>query len=149
MQYQAASLNSPNLSKMLIIWNEANLSTYIDACRQDKSPLTGKTVQLVAAGGILDGRDIAAALAMGAGAVWVGTRFVTARESAASKLGKKAIIPTSKCCGLLTDGTYRIIDAGFEDTMRSTIWTGRPLRALATPYIRHWDLNRRDVIGQL
>lgn len=62
----------------------------MDACRQYKSPLTGKTVQLVAAGGIFDGRGIAAALAMGAGAVWVGTRFVTARESAASKLGKKA-----------------------------------------------------------
>lgn len=62
----------------------------IDACRQYKSPLTRSTVQLVAAGGIFDGRGIAAALAMGAGAVWVGTRFVTARESAASKLGKKA-----------------------------------------------------------
>ncbi|KAJ5406253.1 hypothetical protein N7465_007537 [Penicillium sp. CMV-2018d] len=86
---------------------------------------------------------------MGAGAVWVGTRFVTARESAASKLGKKAIIPTSMCCGLLKAGTYRIIDAGFEGTMRGTIWTGRPLRALATPYIRHWELNRREVIGQL
>ncbi|KAJ5823878.1 hypothetical protein N7447_006218 [Penicillium robsamsonii] len=104
----------------------------IDACRQYKSSLTGKTVQLVAAGGIFDGRGMAAALAMGAGAVWVGTRFVTARESAASKLGKKAII-----------------DAGFEDTMRSTIWTGRPLRALATPYIRDWELNRRDAIEKL
>lgn len=53
------------------------------------------------------------------------------------------------CCDLLTDGTCRIIDAGFEDTMRSTIWTGRPLRALATPYIRDWELNRRDAIEQL
>lgn len=43
----------------------------------------------------------------------------------------------------------RIIDAGFEDTMRSTLWTGRPLRALATPYIRDWELNRRDVIEKL
>lgn len=30
--------------------------------------------------------------------------------------------------------------------MRSTLWTGRPLRALATPYIRDWELNRRDAI---
>ncbi|KAJ5518213.1 Aldolase-type TIM barrel [Penicillium expansum] len=104
----------------------------IDACRQYKSSLTGKTVQLIAAGGIFDGRGVAAALAMGAGAVWVGTRFMTARESAASKLGKNAII-----------------NAGFEDTMRSSIWTGRPLRALATPYIRNWELNRRDVIEKL
>lgn len=33
--------------------------------------------------------------------------------------------------------------------MRSTLWTGRPLRALATPYIRDWELNRRDVIEKL
>ena len=47
-------------------------------------------MQLVAAGGIFDGRGVAAALMMGANAVWVGTRFVTAGESAAPKLGKKS-----------------------------------------------------------
>ncbi|KAJ5753602.1 uncharacterized protein N7511_007755 [Penicillium nucicola] len=103
-----------------------------DACQQYQSPLAGGVVQLVAAGGIFDGRGIAAALMMGASAVWVGTRFVAARESAAPKLGKKAII-----------------DAGFQDTMRSTLWTGRPLRALATPFIRDWELNRRSEIEKL
>lgn len=63
-----------------------------DVCRQYKSPLSGEAVQLVAAGGIFDGRGIAAAIMMGAGAVWVGTRFVTARESAAPKLGKQALV---------------------------------------------------------
>ena len=61
-----------------------------DVCRQYRSPLTGTPVQLVAAGGIFDGRGLAASLMMGAHAVWVGTRFVTARESNAPKLGKKA-----------------------------------------------------------
>lgn len=42
-----------------------------------------------------------------------------------------------------------IVDAGFDDTMRSTLWTGRPLRALATPYIRDWELNRRAEINKL
>ncbi|MCB1889425.1 MAG: nitronate monooxygenase [Rhodocyclaceae bacterium] len=36
---------------------------------------------VVAAGGIADGRGIAAAMAAGADAVWVGTRFLLARES--------------------------------------------------------------------
>lgn len=63
-----------------------------DVCRQYRSPLTGKPVQLVAAGGIFDGRGLAASLMMGANAVWVGTRFVTALESAAPKLGKKASV---------------------------------------------------------
>lgn len=44
---------------------------------------------------------------------------------------------------------YSIVDAGFDDTMRSTLWTGRPLRALATPYIRDWELNRRAEIERL
>lgn len=33
--------------------------------------------------------------------------------------------------------------------MRSTLWTGRPLRALATPYIRNWELRRRAEIEEL
>lgn len=41
------------------------------------------------------------------------------------------------------------MDAGFDDTMRSTLWTGRPLRALATPYIRDWEQNRRAEIEKL
>lgn len=52
--------------------------------------MSGQAVQLVAAGGIYDGRGLAASLMMGANAVWVGTRFVTARESAAPTAGKKA-----------------------------------------------------------
>ncbi|KAL4897844.1 2-nitropropane dioxygenase [Aspergillus ambiguus] len=103
-----------------------------DVCRKYTSPLTGQAVQLVAAGGIFDGRGVAAALMMGANAVWVGTRFVTARESAAPEAGKKAIL-----------------DAGFDSTMRSTLWTGRPLRARATPYIRDWEHRRRAEIEEL
>ena len=33
--------------------------------------------------------------------------------------------------------------------MRSTLWTGRPIRALATPYIRDWEQNRREEINKL
>lgn len=103
-----------------------------DICKQYKSPLTGKPVQLVAAGGIADGRGLAASLMLGAGAVWVGTRFVTAKESGASKVAKQAII-----------------DGGFEATIKSTIWTGRPLRAIKTPYIENWEKNRRSEIQSL
>ena len=34
----------------------------VDLCKNAKSPLTGQTVQVVAAGGIADGRGLAAAL---------------------------------------------------------------------------------------
>lgn len=61
-----------------------------DMCKQYTSVLTNEPVQLVAAGGICDGRGLAAALMLGASAVWVGTRFITAQESSASEQTKKA-----------------------------------------------------------
>ncbi|KAK5261241.1 hypothetical protein LTR40_002610 [Exophiala xenobiotica] len=103
-----------------------------DLVKRYKSPLTGQPVQLVAAGGIYDGRGIAASLMLGASAVWVGTRFVTAKESGAPEAAKRAII-----------------EADFDSTIKSTIWTGRPLRALATPYVRNWETNRGDEIKAL
>ncbi|OAL24471.1 hypothetical protein AYO20_10629 [Fonsecaea nubica] len=103
-----------------------------DIVKNYTSPLTGKAVELVAAGGIFDGRGIAAALSLGASAVWVGTRFVTAKESGAAEAAKRAILA-----------------AGFDDTIKSTIWTGRPLRAIASPYVRNWETKRRDEIEEL
>lgn len=42
-----------------------------------------------------------------------------------------------------------IIDAGFDSTIKSTIWTGRPLRAFSTPYLRDWEENRAQEIKEL
>lgn len=50
-------------------------------CRGHKSPMTGQPVQVIAAGGIFNGQTLAAALALGASAVWVGTRFVLSEVS--------------------------------------------------------------------
>jgi NAD(P)H-dependent flavin oxidoreductase YrpB (nitropropane dioxygenase family) len=60
-----------------------------DICKQYRSPLTGEPVLLVAAGGVFDGRSLAAALMFGASGVWIGTRFVGARESNASASAKR------------------------------------------------------------
>lgn len=103
-----------------------------DICKQYKSPLTGKPVSLVAAGGVNDGRSLAAALMLGAEAVWIGTRFVTAKESGASEVAKR-----------------NIIEAGFDSAVKSIIWSGRPLRALSNPYIADWEQNRQAEIKEL
>lgn len=103
-----------------------------DICAKYTSPLTGQPVQLVAAGGINDGRSLSAALMLGASAVWIGTRFVTARESGASEFAKRAII-----------------DAGFDSAVKSVVWSGRPLRAMGNAYIRDWEANRQAEIRKL
>jgi NAD(P)H-dependent flavin oxidoreductase YrpB (nitropropane dioxygenase family) len=103
-----------------------------DICKKYTSTMTGKPVALVAAGGVNDGRSLAAALMLGASAVWIGTRFVTAKESGASNFAKKSII-----------------DSGFDSAIKSVVWSGRPLRALSNPYIADWEQNRQAEIKSL
>ena len=103
-----------------------------DICKRYTSPVSGGEVGLVAGGGIADGRGVAAMLMLGAGAVWVGTRFVSAVESGAPEAAKRAIV-----------------EAGFDSTIKSTIWTGRPLRSLKTEYVRNWEEERQGELKDL
>ena len=50
------------------------------------------SVPVIAAGGIVDGRGLAAALALGADGVWVGTRFLASEESEAHPDYKKRLL---------------------------------------------------------
>eukprot|EP00026_Physarum_polycephalum_P010127 Phypoly_transcript_10278.p1 GENE.Phypoly_transcript_10278~~Phypoly_transcript_10278.p1 ORF type:complete len:361 (+),score=81.50 Phypoly_transcript_10278:91-1173(+) len=104
----------------------------VDLCANSKSPLTGGPVYVVAAGGIFDGRGLAAALCWGAQAVWVGTRFVCAKEAGAPPRHQEAIVK-----------------AGYHDTVRTIIFTGRPLRVLRTDYIDKWENDRQQEIKDL
>lgn len=103
------------------------IPTVVDACRGKMSPLTGKQVSVVAAGGIYDGRGLAMSLALGADAVWVGTRFVASVEGGAPKKHKEDIVK-----------------AGVHDTHRTLIFTGRPLRIIKNKYTENWEENRID-----
>jgi len=51
-----------------------------------------RQVNVIAAGGIYDGRGLAAMLMYGAQAVWVGTRFVAATEASAPKKHKELYV---------------------------------------------------------
>jgi NAD(P)H-dependent flavin oxidoreductase YrpB (nitropropane dioxygenase family) len=104
----------------------------VDLCKGAKSPLTGGPVYVVAAGGIFDGRGLAASLAWGAQAVWVGTRFVCAKEAGAPPVHQQSIIK-----------------ADYHDTIRTIIFTGRPLRVLKTEYIDKWENERQGEIKEL
>lgn len=104
----------------------------VEICNKAKSPLTGGPVQVIAAGGIHNGQLLAASLMMGAGAVWVGTRFVLTDEAGAPKAHKDAVRT-----------------AGHDDNIKTLIFTGRPLRVRNNPYINDWETNRQAEMKEL
>ncbi|KAL3475757.1 2-nitropropane dioxygenase [Aspergillus californicus] len=108
------------------------IPTVAKLCEKKISPFTGKPVQVVAAGGLFNGNSLAAALMLGASGVWVGTRFILAEEAGAPKAHQEAVRT-----------------AGFEDNIRTIIFTGRPLRVRKNAYIMNWEDNRKDEIKQL
>lgn len=79
-------------------------------------------VPVLAAGGIGDGRGLAAALAMGCVGVWVGTRFLATDEGGALEVNKQ-----------------RILNSTDEGTRVSTAYTGKTLRASLNKFHRLWD----------
>ncbi len=85
-------------------------------------------IPVIAAGGIYDGRGLAAALALGAHGVWLGTRFIATPEAHAGQLYREAILA-----------------ARDEDTVRTRCYTGKPLRALKNAYIDDWEGRPNDI----
>ncbi|MFE7582543.1 NAD(P)H-dependent flavin oxidoreductase [Streptomyces gardneri] len=77
------------------------------------------TVPVVAAGGIADGRGIAAALALGADAVQIGTGFLATRESGASEAHRRTL------------GT-----AESRTTVLTRLFSGRTARGIPNRFVR-------------
>jgi NAD(P)H-dependent flavin oxidoreductase YrpB (nitropropane dioxygenase family) len=100
----------------------------VDVASRYKSPLTGESATVVAAGGIHDGRGLAAALMQGAEAVWVGTRFVASVEADCSELHKE-----------------NVVSAEFENTLRTLVVSGRPLRVRMNDYIQGWESKPEEI----
>jgi len=77
---------------------------------------------VIAAGGIADGRGIAAALAMGAIGVWCGTAFLVADEANQPLTQKE-----------------RVLAAGDEDTKITKLYSGKTMRNINNPLIEAWE----------
>jgi nitronate monooxygenase len=99
---------------------------------------SGRAVPVVAAGGIIDGRGLAAALMLGADGVLMGTRFYAAEESLAH--------PKAKA---------RVVAGSGDDTLRTTIFdlargidwpSGYTGRALANGFTRQWHGNEAALV---
>jgi nitronate monooxygenase len=87
-------------------------------------------VPVVAAGGIADGRGVAAALMLGADGVWLGTRFVATSESGVSDAYRARVIASSADDTILTD---------VFDTAVGMPWpAGVSGRAIANQFSQRW-----------
>ncbi len=82
----------------------------------------GAKVPVVAAGGIFDGRGLAAALSLGADGVWVGTRFIATPEARTVTGYKDTLL------GLAEDGT-----------VVSRAYTGKTCRVVRNGYTQHFE----------
>ncbi|KOV86738.1 nitronate monooxygenase family protein [Nocardia sp. NRRL S-836] len=79
-------------------------------------------VPVLAAGGIGSGRQAAAALALGADGVWMGSYWLTTAEYALGNASTQEAL----------------LAAGSSDTVRTRIYTGKPARLLKTRWTEAW-----------
>jgi NAD(P)H-dependent flavin oxidoreductase YrpB (nitropropane dioxygenase family) len=95
---------------------------------------------VMAAGGIADGRGLAAALALGAQGVLMGTRFLATRESPLHPNFKQAILDSDGHDTVLTE---------VPDIARANVWPGAMARSRRNAFIerwagREWELRARQ-----
>jgi enoyl-[acyl-carrier protein] reductase II len=82
----------------------------------------GDRVPVVAAGGLFDGRGLAASLALGADGVWVGTRFIATPEARAVAGYKDTLVATAE-----------------DGTVVSRAFTGKTCRVVRNEWTAHFD----------
>jgi enoyl-[acyl-carrier protein] reductase II len=82
----------------------------------------GDRVPVVAAGGLFDGRGLAASLALGADGVWLGTRFIATPEARSTPGYKEALVRTAE-----------------DGTVVSKAFTGKTLRAVRNKTTQYFE----------
>ncbi|HUG13483.1 MAG TPA: nitronate monooxygenase [Thermomicrobiales bacterium] len=95
-------------------------------------------VPVVAAGGIADGRGLAAVLMLGAEGAWMGTRFVASVESISAEFNKQQIVRHGTDDFILTRVYDIVHGAPFPDDIGE--------RILRTPFTDAWHGREGDVI---
>ena len=84
-------------------------------------------IPVLGAGGISDGRGIAAALMLGAEGVWIGSAFLASEEA-----------------GLYNHQKHAIVDATEEGTVISRSITGKPARIIRSAWTDFWERSDQD-----
>jgi enoyl-[acyl-carrier protein] reductase II len=85
-------------------------------------------IPVLAAGALVNGRGLAAALALGAQGVWMGTRFIASHEARATEEYKK-----------------RITEMGGADTAVTRCYSGKPMRVIRNSYVDDWERRPEEI----
>ena len=88
----------------------------------------GAHAPVVAAGGIFDGRGLAAALALGADGVWLGTRFIATPEAHTVAGFREAIVQSRE-----------------DGTVISRAYSGKTMRVIRNRYTDDWESRPDDL----
>jgi NAD(P)H-dependent flavin oxidoreductase YrpB (nitropropane dioxygenase family) len=91
---------------------------------------------VVAAGGIADGRGLAAVLALGAAGAWIGTRFLASHEAAIHRRYQEFLLRASE-----TDTIYL-------DNLFDVRWPNAPHRTLRNETVEAWEAAGRPASGR-
>ena len=83
---------------------------------------------VLAAGGIADGRGLAAALTLGAAGAWVGTRFIASQEAYGHEAFKQ-----------------RVVAGAVNETVLTRAYTGKPLRAFRNNWTEEFERDARGI----
>ena len=84
---------------------------------------------VLGAGGIVDGRGVAAAIMLGAEGAWVGSAFLASNEAGIRDFQKQAIVAANE-----------------EGTVVSKTVTGKPARIIRSKWTDHWARHGRDAL---
>jgi nitronate monooxygenase len=112
------------------VWSTVTTMVLLPAVVDVVAPLP-----VIAAGGIADGRGLAAALALGGAGAWIGTRFLATPEADAHEDWKRRIVAARE-----TDTVYtELFDIG---------WPRAPHRVLRNSTFDRWEATGRPPSGQ-
>jgi nitronate monooxygenase len=112
------------------VWGQVGTMVLLPAVVDAVSPLP-----VIAAGGIADGRGLAAVLALGGAGAWIGTRFLATPEAHAHDEWKRRIVSARETETVHTE----LFDLG---------WPKAPHRVLLNSTFELWDAAGRPPSGQ-
>jgi nitronate monooxygenase len=116
---KGALVNDENYENIPLIGTIALVPQIVDALKKE---IKDRSIPVIAAGGIADGRGLVAALALGASGIAIGTRFLVCRES-----------------GALQGYRERLLSSSESDTVVTKAFTGVPARVLSNTFVTEYE----------